>query len=108
VINVPFSDRSEAKPRPALVVSTENFHRTLPDVIVCPISSQRRYYQHPDKGDCPLRAWKAAGLRYPSTARVSKLVALDKQIVRRTLGQVASHDLARVEVELQHALGLTY
>jgi len=40
VVSVPFSDQSGAKPRPALVVSADAFHRTLLDVILCPISSQ--------------------------------------------------------------------
>ncbi len=70
VVNVPFSNQSGAKPRPALVVSTEGFHRKLPDVIVCPISSQSRYYQRPGPGDLPLHHWKAVGLRYPSTVRI--------------------------------------
>ena len=34
VVNVPFSDRSGVKPRPALVISAETFHRGLPDMIV--------------------------------------------------------------------------
>ncbi len=70
VVNVPFTGQSGAKPRPALVVSVEAFHRRLLDVIVCPISSQPRYYQRPGSGDHPLKHWKAVGLRHPSTARV--------------------------------------
>jgi|GEM_PF-2522583 len=45
VVNVPFSNHTGIKPRPALVISTDAFHRDLPDLIVCPISSQPRYYQ---------------------------------------------------------------
>ena len=43
-MNVPFSGHAGAKPRPALVLSTDAFHRKLPDLIVCPISSQPRFY----------------------------------------------------------------
>ncbi len=49
VVNVPFSNHSGIKPRPALVVSTGPFHHELPDLIVCPISSQHRYYQRPEE-----------------------------------------------------------
>jgi len=45
VVNVPYSDRSGIKPRPALVVSAETFHAKLPDLIVCPISSQPRFFR---------------------------------------------------------------
>lgn len=106
IVDVPFSNHSGVKPRPALVISAEPFHRDIPDVIVCPISSQPMYYRHPGKGDCPLREWKAVGLRHPSTVRVSKVLGVDKQIARRILGHVSEGDLARVETELRHALGL--
>ena len=42
VVEVPFSDLSGTKSRPVLAVSVEKFHQALPDVIVCPISSQAR------------------------------------------------------------------
>lgn len=92
VINVPYSNHSGLKPRPALVVSPASFHRRLPDVIVCPISSQPRYYRRPGPGDHPLAGWQQVGLRHPSTVRVSKLLAVDKQIIKRVLGTVSSAD----------------
>ena len=107
VVNVPYSDRSGVKARPALVLSTERFHRTLPDVIVCPISSQPRFYRRPGPGDCPLRNWPSIGLRYPSTVRVSKILAVDKQIVKRTLGSLSGLDLGRVEAIVRQVLDLT-
>ena len=107
VVNVAFSDASGAKPRPALVVSPESFHRRLPDVIVCPISSQPKYHAQPGAGDHPLRDWRRVGLRSPSTVRVSKLLAVDKTIVKRTLGALSGGDMGRVDAGLQVALGLT-
>lgn len=106
VVNVPFSDASGAKPRPALVVSPETFHRRLPDLLVCPISSQPRFHRHPGVGDHPLRDWRAAGLRHPSTVRVSKLLAVDKQIIRRVLGTLSREDVLRVDTVLRAALGV--
>jgi mRNA-degrading endonuclease toxin of MazEF toxin-antitoxin module len=95
------------KPRPAVVVSAESFHRTLLDVIVCPISSQSRYYQRPGAGDHPLRYWKAIGLRHPSTARVSNLVAIEKTLIKRSLGPLHAEDLATIGDGLRAALGLS-
>lgn len=106
VVEVTFSDLSGSKRRPALVVSDEAFHRTLPDLIVCPISSQPRYYRKPGPGDRPVRDWRAAGLRRPSTVRVSKLLAIDKDIIRRTLGVLPSQDLVTVEAGIRKAFGL--
>jgi len=71
VVNVPFSDQSGTKPRPALVVSAESFRAGLPDLIVCPISSQSRFHRRPGPGDCPLRDWRSVNLQHPSTVRIS-------------------------------------
>jgi mRNA-degrading endonuclease toxin of MazEF toxin-antitoxin module len=106
VVNVPFSNHSGIKPRPALVISAEAFHRNLPDVVVCPISSQPRYHRRPGTGDCPLSEWRRVGLRHPSTVRISKVLAVDKQIVKKSLGVLSAEDLVRVDTELRRAFGL--
>jgi mRNA-degrading endonuclease toxin of MazEF toxin-antitoxin module len=106
VVNVPYSNHSGVKPRPALVISAEAFHRELPDLIVCPISSQPRYYRRPGLGDYPIREWRAVGFRYPSTVRISKLLAVDKQTIKTNLGFLSAQDLARAEAGLREALGL--
>ncbi len=106
VVNVPFTGQTGAKPRPALVVSVEVFHRKLLDVIVCPISSRPRYYQRPSPGDHPLKHWKAVGLRHPSTVRVSNLLEVEKKLIKRVLGALHAEDLAHVENGLRAAFGL--
>jgi mRNA-degrading endonuclease toxin of MazEF toxin-antitoxin module len=106
VVNVPFSNHTGAKPRPALVISADIFHHDLPDLIVCPISSQPRYHQSPGAGDCPLQKWRAVGLRHPSTARISKILAVDKKIRKRVLGLLPPQDLNQVEKSLRKALDL--
>jgi mRNA-degrading endonuclease toxin of MazEF toxin-antitoxin module len=106
VVNVPFSNHSGSKPRPGLVISTEAFHRALLDVIGCPISSQPHHYQRPGSGDYPLRHWKDVGLRHPSTVRISNILAVDKKIIKRSLGRPQKDDLARVAEGLRLALAL--
>jgi mRNA-degrading endonuclease toxin of MazEF toxin-antitoxin module len=106
VVNVPFTGQRGAKPRPALVASVETFHRRLLDVIVCPISSQPRYYRNPGAGDLPLKHWRAVGLRHPSTARISNLLAVEKKLIKRVLGVLHTEDLAEVEEGLREAFGL--
>jgi mRNA interferase MazF len=106
VVSVPYSDQSGVKPRPALIVSTGAWNAPLSDVVVCPISSQPRHHRRPGPGDLPLRDWKAVGLRHPSTVRVSKVLAVDKRIISRTLGRLAAPDMRSVADELRRALGL--
>jgi mRNA interferase MazF len=106
VVTVPFTGQSGAKLRPAVVVSAEKFHRRLRDVIICPVSSQPRYVERPGSGDQPLSKWAAVGLRFPSAARVSNILAVDKSLIRRTLGRLSPEDLRSVDSALRNALGL--
>ena len=105
VVTVPFSSQEGVKLRPAVVVSAETFHRRLRDVIICPVSSQPRYFEKPGPGDRPLSKWRAAGLRFPSTVRVSNILAVDKSLVRRILGRLAPEDLRNLDSALRGALG---
>jgi mRNA-degrading endonuclease toxin of MazEF toxin-antitoxin module len=106
VVNVPFTGHAGTKPRPALVLSSEAFHRKLPDLIVCPISSQPRFYSRPGVGDRPLRHWKSAGLRHPSTACLSNLMAIEKRLIKRTLAPLHADDLALIEQGLREVFSL--
>jgi mRNA interferase MazF len=106
VVNVPFSDGTGTKPRPALIISNPSFHNALPDIIVCPISSQPRYHTKPGAGDCPILQWEALKLRYESTVRVSKILSVDKEIIGRKLGIMAKTDMSKVESALCAALVL--
>jgi mRNA interferase MazF len=106
VVDVPFTGQTGSKRRPALVVSVEAFHRKLLDLIVCPISSQPRYHERPGAGDRPLKHWKTVGLRYPSTARLSNLLAVERKLIKRVLGTLHAEDLARVEHGLREVFDL--
>ncbi len=106
VVNVPFSGHAGAKSRPALVLSTDAFHRKLPDLIVCPISSQPRFYNRPGGGDHPLQHWKSLGLRHPSTARLSNLMAVEKRLIKRALAPLHVDDLALIEQGLREVFNL--
>jgi mRNA interferase MazF len=106
VVEVPFTGHAGAKPRPALVLSTDGFHRKLPDPIVCPISSQPRFYSRPGGGDHPLQHWKSLGLRHPSTARLSNLMAIEKRLIKRTLAPLHEDDLTSIEQGLREIFSL--
>ena len=86
VVNVPFTGQTGSKPRPAVIVSAAAFHRRLPDVIICPISSQPRYYTTPGPGDHPLKHWSKIGLRHPSTALGTEFDCTYRRTTVRTKG----------------------
>jgi hypothetical protein len=73
---------------------------------VVPISSQARYFKTPGAGDLPLKQWQAAGLRHPSTARISNILAVEKNLIKRVLGTLRPEDYERVKIGLRTAFGL--
>lgn len=89
VVNVPYSNHSGVKPRPALVVSAEAFHRDISDLIVCPISSQPRSYRRPGPGTIHFMSGARLASGMPARFGSSKLLAVDKQIVKKILGFLA-------------------
>lgn len=67
VVTVDFPGATGVKRRPAVVVSTELYHKTRPDVILGILSSQVADASTPS--DYLLRDWTSAGLRKPSVFR---------------------------------------
>lgn len=105
VVLVPmdFTDRSGSKVRPAVVVSSEEYNRASPDVLIASITSNRNALAHP--GDRLVREWKAAGLLKPSLAQ-TKLATVEASMIRRKLGKLDGNDLAALSDGLREALEL--
>jgi hypothetical protein len=87
------------------VLSADALHRGLTRLIVCPISSQPRFYNQPG-GDHPLQRGKSLGLRHPSTARLSNLMAVEKRLIKRALAPLHEDDPARIEKGLREVFSL--
>ena len=80
----PFTSGQGAKARPVLVLLDLGA-----DCLVCRISSV------PHRGflDLPVSHWKEAGLEKPSTARLSRLITVEKTMLRVRLGRLHRDDL---------------
>ena len=63
LVNFVFSDESGVKHRPAMILSTDRYHRSRQETVVAAITSN---VQRLLVGDHKLRAWREAGLLYPS------------------------------------------
>jgi mRNA interferase MazF len=92
------------KERPALIVSTEDFHRTRPDDLLVALVTHRIWKYH-GSTDYLLQDWQAAGLTQPSVVR-SSLYLLLRSDVKSVRGSLISRDLQGVEASLRRALGL--
>jgi mRNA interferase MazF len=103
LIPFPFAERLGAKKRPAVVVSSNTYNTSCPDVVVAQITS--RMDPAPRPGDHRVRDWRAAGLVSPSLVR-ARLVTLQGSIVIRRLGAMPDRDMAAVDRGLAGALAL--
>ena len=64
----PFTDLTGSKTRPALIVSSDLYNRSCPDILVAAITTQ---LSRVTSFDHVLTDWKGAGLRYQSASQRS-------------------------------------
>ena len=102
LVRVPYTDQSESKLRPAVVVSSMRYQKTRADVILMAITGRTvgpiRF------GDVELRGWAQAGLRKPSRVK-PVIVTLRQDLVQRWLGRLASDDRLALRESLGAILG---
>ena len=97
-----FSDESGMKLRPALVVSSERYHRSRQEVIVVAITTNigRRVF-----GDRLISRWPDAGLLLPSMV-TGILQTVKAPMIHRRLGTLHNDDQAAVDQALRGSMGL--
>ena len=102
LVSFVFADESGSKLRPAVIISSQSYHRGRREVIVAAITSNvnRRL-----PGDHALAEWKSAGLLFPSLA-TGILRTIKGSMVQRRLGSLAASDLRGLERELRRSLAL--
>jgi len=87
ICHFPFTSGRGAKPRPVLVLRDFD-----PDCLICRITS----VPHQGFLDLGVSHWQDAGLEKPSTIRLSRLVTVEKQLLRLRIGRLAPDDLRLV------------
>lgn len=89
----PFTDRTAAKNRPALVLSSETaFNTPAGHAVMAMITSESNT---PWPLDCAITDLASAGLPAPSKVRF-KLFTLDHRLVRGSLGHLSADDQSAV------------
>jgi len=102
LVPFPFTDQSTAKKRPAVVVSSEAYHRERPDLILMAVSSQVR----PTAlvGEVMVKKWQEAGLRKPSVIK-PVLTTIEEGLVLKRLGRLTPEDKRTLRQALYVILG---
>ena len=101
VVTAEFQGVVSAKRRPAVVLSSEKYHRERPDVILAVITSQ--VCKSNSAPDYILQDWQSAGLNKPSAARIF-LFTLPQNKVTKIDG-LSENDWTEVKARLQIAFG---
>jgi mRNA interferase MazF len=102
VVPFPFTDQTTTKKRPAVVVSSEAYHRERPDLILMAITSQLR--PAPTVGEVAVLHWQAAGLLKPSVIK-PLLTTIETNLVIRQLGTLHPDDQSSLRQVLAAVLG---
>jgi mRNA interferase MazF len=84
------------KTRPAVVLSTAEYHRHRPDVIPGLVTTKSPDVLDPT--DCEIREWRSAGLHAPSCFRLY-VITLHQRAVR-TIGRLSDDDWKSVQRRL--------
>jgi mRNA interferase MazF len=97
-----FSDETGERQRPAVIVSSDAYHRSRQETIIGAITSRT------DRilvGDHLISDWQGAGLLFPSVA-TGILRTIKQGMIAKKLGIMPLPDMKRIEDNLRDALGL--
>jgi mRNA interferase MazF len=101
----PHSDLKTAKPRPALIVQTNNLESDLPQVVVAMITSRVFRANHPSRVLIKLdsAAGRESGLLTDSVVMTDNLATIAEVAIDRVIGKIP---MKEVDKALKHTLGL--
>jgi mRNA interferase MazF len=85
---IPFTSGAATKIRPVLILWIDGNDAVVAAVTSAPPRSTT---------DVALSDWSAAGLRVPSTVRLSRLDCLEQALIRRRLGALSTADAESVK-----------
>jgi len=107
--DLPFSDRSGSKKRPALVVQCDRNNQRLDDVILALITSvTQRAATEPTQLliDINTPEGRQSGLLHESTVKCEHILTIHRRFVGRVIGSLPPNTMKKVAQCLKESLGL--
>jgi mRNA interferase MazF len=107
--DLPFTDRSGSKVRPALVVQSDHNNARLDDVILALITRTiSRATSEPTQllVDVTTPLGQASGLLHTSAVKCEHLVTLHRSFIQRVIGRLAENTMQQIDGCLKAALGI--
>ena len=102
LVPFPFTDQSAVKKRPAVVISSDAYHRERPDLIIMAITGQVRAAQ--TVSETFVQDWHDAGLLKPSVIK-PVITTLERGLVIKRLGQLKGNNLTALKHAIASVLG---
>jgi len=101
LVDFSFSEGTGSKKRPALIISSDNYHKSRQEVIVMAITSNIKRVLF---GDTKIDKWREAGLIYPSLA-TGIIRTIKVSVIIRKLGTLSKQDLQKIQKNLRKEIG---
>jgi mRNA interferase MazF len=102
LVPFPFTNQTATKQRPAVVISSDAYHRERPDLIIMAVTSQIR--PSTTVGDVFVQDWQTAGL-IKSSAIKPVITTIEPRLVRKQLGTLSSADQKRLREAIGQIIG---
>ena len=102
LVPFPFTDQSQTKKRPAVVISSKAYNSERPDLIITAVTSQIK--STAIIGEVIVQNWQAAGLLKPSAIK-PVITTIEKPLVIRTMGRLKDEDQNALRESLRVILG---
>lgn len=102
LVPFPFTDQTQAKKRPAVVISSEAYQRERPDLILMAVTSQFR--PTTTVGEVAVQDWQGAGLLKPSVIK-PVITTVEQGLVLKTLGRLKEADQQALRSGISHIIG---
>lgn len=101
LVDFSFSEGTGSKKRPALIISSDNYHKKRQEVIIMAITSNIDRVLF---GDTKINKWKEAGLLFPSVV-TAIIRTIKTSMTIRKLGALSKQDFHSVRENLEKAIG---
>jgi len=103
LVPFPFSNQTDAKKRPAVIISSDAYNNISSDIVIMAITSQ------PEKtigiGECLIQDWRDAGLLKPSAVKPA-IATIEQTLVLKKLGKISLQDLISMDTALKEFLAI--
>ncbi len=100
--SLPFSDLSETKIRPCIIVSNNSYNEKAEDVVVCAVTSSMKQADY--SVSIAPQDLEAGKLPIPSRVKADKIFRLHKKLLLKPFGKLRDKNFAEVVKEINNLL----